>query len=734
MKVAGDFWGGLAAMLVVLPASLAFGVTIYAAIGPEYAGLGALAGILGAVALGLIAPILGGTDRLITAPCAPATALLSAFAITMVAQGSPPITIILLMILLTILAGIFQVIIGFTRVGSLMKYLPHTVVSGYMTAVGLIIILSQLTGFVGLDPSTPLLTLVFHPDTWQFPALVVGGLTALGMAFGSRITSIVPSTIIGIMLGVLGYAVLSLWLPELRQLSGNSLVLGEMNVALDGYVVVLSDRWTDIGQITLAQVASLFGTALTLAVLLSIDTLKTGIIVDQLTHSRHEPNKELVAQGIANIASGAIGGVPGSGTMGPTLVNVSSGAQTRYSGVVAGALSLVGLIVLAGFLAWLPKATLAAVLIVIGIKMIDLNAIKLITARSTVFDFVVVASVVVVALFFGLIAASAVGVIMAIMLFLREQVGGSVVHRCSLLNQRSSSWYRTEEETHLLEQQGHKTVIVELQGSLFFGTARQLYTDLEIEAIKSQYLIIDMLRVTSIDVTAAHVLAQIRQLVTQTGGQLIFANFHDRHNIDVKTVLSLIGVRIDYPQNYSADSNNTACYLFDTLDEAIEWVENRLLGKQDDDMQEEAIHLAEMELFRSLKPETIADMSAVMEIRVFPKDAHIYDIGDQGDALYLLRRGRVKIIAPIGGGRRLHHIATFGQGSFFGGLAFLDGHKRGDIALADTEIEVFVLKSDQFAQLAETHKQLALIITQALAKALSHRLRRTDGELTLLLE
>lgn len=730
MKVAGDFWGGLAAMLVVLPASLAFGVTIYAAIGPEYAGLGALAGILGAVALGIIAPILGGTDRLITAPCAPATALLSAFAIAMVAQGTPAMTIVLLMILLTILAGIFQVIIGFTRVGSLMKYLPHTVVSGYMTAVGLIIIISQLPSFVGLDPTTQFLKVIFHPDTWQMPALIIGLLTALGMAFGGRLTHFFPSTIIGITFGISGYAALSLWLPELRELSGNSLVLGEMNVALDGYVSVLSDRWTDIGYITLGQVASLFGTALTLAVLLSIDTLKTGIIVDQLTHSRHEPNKELVAQGIANMSSGAIGGIPGSGTMGPTLVNVSSGAQTRYSGVVAGALALVGLVVLASFLAWLPKATLSAVLIVIGIKMIDVNAIKLITARSTVFDFVVVASVVVVALTFGLIAASAVGVIMAIVLFLREQVGGSVIHRRSLLNQRSSSWYRTEQEAIVLEKEGYKTVILELQGSLFFGTARQLYNDLETDARKSRHLILDMLRVTSIDVTAAHVLAQMYELMKHSGCKLIFANFHDRQNVDVQTVLLLMGVKsVDHD-----DPHRDVC-LFESLDEAIEWVENQLLGKdKEEELNEEPLCLSEMELFQSLKPETIADMASLMAVKTFPKDTHIYEIGDPGDALYLLRRGRVKIIAPIGGGRRLHHIATIGRGNFFGGMSFLDGQKRGDIAVADTDIEVFVITSEQFNQLAETHKHLTSLLIQALAKALSHRLRRTDGELTLLLE
>jgi SulP family sulfate permease len=269
-----------------------------------------------------------------------------------------------------------------------------------------------------------------------------------------------------------------------------------------------------------------------------------------------------------------------------------------------------------------------------------------------------------------------------------------------------------------------------LQGSLFFGTARQFYNDLEADARKSRYMILDMLRVTSIDVTATHVLEQVYALMKQSGCKLVFANFHDRQNIDVQTVLSLMGVNVIDDAHVGGD----VC-LFDSLDEAIEWVENQILGKHKDDvLKEEALCLSEMDLFRSLKEETIADMASVMEVKTFAKDDHIYNIGDPGDALYLVRRGRVKIIAPIGGGRRLHHIATIGRGNFFGGMSFLDGQRRGDIALADTELEVFVLSIEQFGHLSETHKHLSSLLIQALAKALSHRLRRTDGELTLLLE
>src|SRR5574343_181513 len=164
---AGDFWGGLAAMLVALPAAIAFGVTIYSAIAPSHAALGALAGIIGATVIGLIASTLGGTDRLISAPCAPAAALLSAFAIELLQQRVPGGNIVLLLLLLGVLAGLFQILFGFVGIGRLIKYIPYPVVSGYLTGVGLIIIGSQAVKLLGTPDGTRLYEAVASPELWD---------------------------------------------------------------------------------------------------------------------------------------------------------------------------------------------------------------------------------------------------------------------------------------------------------------------------------------------------------------------------------------------------------------------------------------------------------------------------------------------------------------------------------------------------------------------------------------
>jgi len=165
---------------------------------------------------------------------------------------------------------------------------------------------------------------------------------------------------------------------------------------------------------------------MTLAVLLSIDTLKTCVVLDALTKTRHDSNRVLLAQGAANLAATAIGGVPGAGQMGATLVNLSSGGQTRRSGLFEGALALVAFLLLGGLIAWLPIAALAGILIVIGARMIDHHSFALLRNRSTVLDFAVIVVVVVVALGYSLIAASGVGIALAVMLFIREQIGGAL--------------------------------------------------------------------------------------------------------------------------------------------------------------------------------------------------------------------------------------------------------------------------------------------------------------------
>jgi SulP family sulfate permease len=558
-------------------------------------------------------------------------------------------------------------------------------------------------------------------------AVAVGGATIAAMLLGPSITRKVPGTILGIVAGLATYFGLATQDASLLEITNNPLIIGPLGASGEGYIASITGRWHEIGDVRLSQVAALMGSALTLAVLLSIDTLKTCVVLDQMTRSRHDPNRELVAQGIANVASSSIGGIPGAGTMGATLVNLSSGATTRASGLVEGFSALIFALLLSNFIAWIPVAALAGILIAVGIRMIDREPLRFIQSPATVFDFGVVIAVVVVALTIGLIAASGVGVAMSIILFLREQIGGTVVRHKFYVNQMSSSWHRPESETRILEQKGDQAVIFTLQGSLFFGTTQQLYALLEPEIKTRNFIILDLKRVQSLDVTAAHKLHQVRDALAERKAVLLLSNVHDKlpNGRNLREFLEQTGVT----------ENTETVRLFSELDSAIEWVEDRLLGETEQVQPEPeiAMELADIELFKNRKDDTLADLDARLERRTYAAGATIYSRGEPGDAIYLIRRGSVKVFAPLGAGRT-RHIATYGRGDFFGGLAFLDGRPRGNDAVAATETEFFVLSLEQFNILAEEHKRLAVTLLTALSRSLALRLRHADTEIAMLQE
>jgi SulP family sulfate permease len=722
----GDFWGGFAAMMVALPASVAFGVTVYAAITPHYAAFGALAGVLGAMALGLIAPTFGGTDRLISAPCAPSAAVLSAFAIELVHQGVEPASIVLMLTVLGILAGIIQILIGFLGFGRLIRYIPYPVVSGFLSGVGLIIIGGQLPKLVGASLDAPWHQVLFSPEHWDWRGLTIGGLTILAMVFSGRLVKKIPAAVVGVACGSLAYAVIAIIDPSLRRLTDNPLVIGSLGATGEGYVALITDRWNQIGELKLAQVAGLVSSALTLAVLLCIDTLKTCVVLDRLTRTRHDSARELVAQGLANIAASAIGGMPGAGTMGPTMVNYSSGAKTRFSGMVEGLTAVFAALALGSFVAWIPVATLSGVLIVVGLRMIDTGPVRFLESKSTLVDFCVVLAVIGCALTIGLIHAAAVGVVLSIVLFLREQVGGAIVRRKSFVGERSSAWYRPEHEMRILNKKGQSAVIFELQGSLFFGTAQQLYRTLEPELATTEYLILDLQRVQSVDVTAAQMLNLVRDALAERGVPLLFSNVRERlpNGRNLREFLELAGL---------SPNDGTVQYL-PSLEAAIEWVEASLLGQHADDINHDRppLELHEIELFKGSKPDTLVDLEACLEKRSWKAGETIFLTGDPGNDLFLIRKGEVKVVGSIGRGGAIKHIATYGRGDFLGGQAFLDSHKRANDAIATRDCEMYVLSLEKFNYLADQHKRIALVLMTKLARLLSIRLRHTNEELTLL--
>jgi SulP family sulfate permease len=723
-NIINEFWGGLAAMLVALPASIAFGVLVYSSISPQMIGEGAFVGMMGAAALGLTAPMFGRTPALISAPCAPAAAILSALAVDLIGEGVAIGRISALLALTALLAALLQILYGLLKGGQLIKYIPFPVVSGYLSGVGLIIAMGQLPKLLGLPKGVSLWQGIQSPAVWQWAGIVVGMVTIAVMLIAPRITKKVPATIMALTAGVLSYFVMGLWMPHLLSLNANSLVVGAIT-ANTSFVATVTERFVSILQIQMSDLKLVAHSAVALSALLSIDTLKTCVILDSLTKNRHDSNRELLGQGLANLAAFMTGGMSGSGTMGATLVNVSSGGRTTLSGYIEGGLVVLALLVLSPLIAWVPISALAGILLVVAFRIFDWRSFRLLKNKETRFDFIVIAAVVVVAESVGLISAAATGVGLAILLFIRDQVRISVLRQRATLKEVSSKTYRLESEYAVLQQHGDEAAVIDLHGNLFFGTTDHLFTQLDADLHTQKWLLFDMRRVQSLDYTATHLFALMQDRLKERGGELLFSGMP-----------SILPSRQDL-QRYMKDvgllDGENGIRVFESRDEGLEWMENRILEEAGalEKSDEQALDLKDIQLLRELDEKTLTALRLCIEERNVSSGAAIFSVGDTGDEIFMIRRGTIQILLPLKGGK-FHHLATFSRGDYFGEMAFLDYHQRSANAIAKSDCELYVLSRKRFNLRVYDNAVLGTRIFARIASAISVRLRQTDKELSAL--
>ena len=726
-EFANDGWAGFAAMLVALPASIAYGVAVYGVLGPRYVAQGAIAGIIGAFALGLIAPLFGGAPRLVSAPSAPAAAVMTVLATTLLAGNGrvPPLPadhVLLLLMIATLLAGALQLAYGIIGGGQIIKYIPYPVISGYISAVGILILLDQIGSLFGFPKEVDVVAGLMNPADWQWTSLIIGTLTITGVIVAPRITSAIPPTILGLLTGMVAYIGLghfgSIYFPIDRA----RLVIGPISDEAFSINSVLADWWTALEKLKMSEIAAIFAPALTLSIVLSIDTLKTCVIVDTLTRSRHNSDHELFGQGFANVVSALAGGLPGSGTMGATLVNLHSGARTKLSGLLEGVFALLTFLLLGRLISGLPLAALAGILAVVAFRMIDRGSLYLLKKKSTVVDFLVIAAVVIVALRFNLIVAAGAGLGLSILLFMREQIRGSVIRRKLYGHQISSKQQRLPAEKEILRQKGSMTTVCQLQGSLFFGTTDQLFSELAPDLRRSRYVILDMSRVQSVDFTAAHMLHEIESVLKDRGGHLIFTNLP----LNVPTGQDLEA----YFSQLELVAPSRSAKVFDTFDEALEWTEDRLLddARITSSKEQAALELHETELFQGIDHEALELLRACAELRTHKAGETIFRAGDRGDELFLIRKGIIRIVLQLESGRR-YNLTTFARGDFFGDMAFLDKDLRSADAVAVVPTEVFAISRARVDEVVRQHPEVGVRIFARLSTALALRLRYANNEL-----
>jgi len=444
----GDIFGGITAGIVALPLALAFGVQ---------SGAGAVAGLYGAIILGIFAAAFGGTSSQISGPTGPMTVVSALVVITAIEKYGSLEAGMGFIIGVFVLAGIVQILLGILRLGIYIKYIPYPVVSGFMTGIGCIIILLQVFPFFGQPSPKKVINVVTHimeiGSGINWGAVIVAGSTIAIIYLFPKITKTVPSPLVALVAMTLVTALAGLEVPLIGDIPSS---IPELKISS---VFIIQAR-------DLTLVIEL---ALTLALLGAIDSLLTSVIADNITKTRHHSNRELIGQGIGNIIAGSIGGLPGAGATMRTLVNVNAGGQTPLSGVIHGVLLLAILLGLGKYAQEIPLPVLAGILITVGIGIIDYKGFSDIKSVPRA-DAVVMLIVLTMTVFVDLIQAVAAGMILSSILFMKQmsdQIGREVKIFPLKEYVRETPWA----DEDIPDSIADKIYVKHLSGPLFFGFA-----------------------------------------------------------------------------------------------------------------------------------------------------------------------------------------------------------------------------------------------------------------------
>ncbi len=495
-NIRGDIFGGLTAAVVALPLALAFGVS---------SGAGPIAGLYGAIFVGFFAALFGGTPAQISGPTGPMTVVM---AIIFTEYASiDPVQGPALAFTVVIMGGLFQIGFGIARLGRYINYVPLPVVSGFMTGIGVIIILLQLGPMLGQPASSgPMAALQALPAAFaniNFYALALGLVTiAIVYLTPPRLGRFIPSPLLALLIGTLLWYVL----PD----EGVS-VLGEIPTGLPQFMVP---------DVSLALLPGMLKSALILALLGSIDSLLTSLVADNITRTHHESNRELVGQGIGNTIAGFFGGLPGAGATMRTVVNVRAGGSTPISGMLHALILLAIVLGMGPIASIIPHVVLAGILIKVGTDIIDWSYLKRIHV-SPAPGVVIMFTVLFMTVFVDLIVAVAVGMTMASMLYLKRhsdmQLAKINIHRSA----DEESPMSEEEAAILNDSEGH-LLLFHIGGPMSFGAAKEMVKML---AYQQDYrvLVLDMSEVPSLDYTASCAIRDMVSGVLDAGRKVVVA-------------------------------------------------------------------------------------------------------------------------------------------------------------------------------------------------------------------
>ena len=724
-RLKGDLAGGVTSAVLTIPVSMGYGVLALAPLGDQYITVGILAGLYSAIFIPLTILLLGDRHPLMYAPRSVVTFLLASVIAGNLAQTQGPRTLVLVF-LITFLAGIFQALFGILRLGNLIRYIPSPVMAGFQNAVAVLIFLSQLAPILGVPRHVPILQVVAHPSLAQPLTCLIGVVTCLVIWLGPRVAPRIPPIVLGLVVGTGTYY----GLAALGQREGLGPIIGAIPAALPtpsyftGFVSVLAPGELRQFLPTAALAAA------TLALIASLDALLCAKTAESITSSRIPGNRILWLLGVGNTVTACFGGIAGGINLSSTFTNFRAGGRTRASVALTVALLLMTVVFLGPVIGLVPRVVIAATLVVVSIQLLDrwsVQATRRLLARDFVYwkaaalDLLVVVLVATVTIVYNLVAGVAVGMAVAVLFFLLR-MSKSVVRRCYRGDVVRSRRTRDPRLMELLSGEGRKIVTFELEGPIFFGTAEYLASEVE-AALRQEtsYVVLDLKRVNELDSTGARVIQQLHGRLAREGKRLLVS--HAQDNPLLWSVLKDMGV--------AAALGHDA--LFGDTDAALEWVEDQLIvGSRSGAALGDEVPLDRLAVLAGLGAAERELVGRTLERRVYRRGDVVIKEGDADRSLFMISKGTASVKVALAGQTREKRVASFSPGAVFGEVALLDEEPRSATVTADEELVCYVLDDTCFRALTREHPSIAIKLLTNLSRELSRRLRKANAMISQL--
>lgn len=728
-RLRGDIVGGVTSAVITLPVALACGVLVFSPLGSGFTALGATAGLYGAIFASIAAVLFGSTPTQITGPKLSIAVILAALVSSLCRNPSfsgpagPDASLIITIVFSAVfLSGILQLLFGLFRVGHLFKYIPYSVISGYLNGVAVLVIISQIGNFLGSDgfnlkESLFNGTLSIKPGT-----LFVSIVTVLVLLFGARLVPRLPASLLALVLGTGLHGLL-------KNFFGQSLGphIGTIPQGLPLPTELLEIKSLAAMPNFYEYLAIIAPSVISMAVLGSLASLLGVLLVESLTNDRYNGNRELVGLGIGNLLAASFGGLVSAGSTSRTMVNLEVGGRTRASGLVHGLCLLLVVTVLGPLVGRVPLSVIAAVLMVTSCRMIQKACKELGWQKSSqghyrqdmISNLLVMALVTVTAVFYDLIIALVAGLILASILFIAGE-SRRVVKRVYYGNMVHSKTIRSASYTEALKRNGAKIAVIEVEGLIFFGSTENLFQQIDSIADKSTYLVLDLRRVRRIDDNGARFFLMLNSYLRKRGKFLLISSLSKKNFWNLFAEMQII------------DAIGEDNFFTDT-DEALAWAEDMLLAVPVDvEKGLPEVPLEEFDVLNGFSRPQLDILREQLQRQTFKKGDFVFREGETGRSVYFLASGTVSVKILIPGEEKVKRIATFSPGVVFGELALLEGNPRSADIVADDETICYRLNVEDFQKIADEHHDIAVLLTLNIGRILSQRILTLNDELRVL--